>query len=92
MFSLPFIFQSECIDGEMFNYMKAVWRFSRGIPGRDDTCTLDFHVRNLLVSKSFLRVSEFLFKRLWLNLSGASNHQSVTISLTQVYISSADCD
>eukprot|EP00112_Aurelia_sp_Birch-Aquarium-sp1_P017425 Seg404.5 transcript_id=Seg404.5/GoldUCD/mRNA.D3Y31 product="Coenzyme Q-binding protein COQ10 A mitochondrial" protein_id=Seg404.5/GoldUCD/D3Y31 len=40
----PNLVKSECIDGDMFNYMKAVWRFSGGIPGNPESCTLDFHI------------------------------------------------
>jgi len=40
----PNLVKSECIDGEMFNYMKAVWRLSKGVPGNPNSCTLNFHV------------------------------------------------
>eukprot|EP00795_Rhopilema_esculentum_P014453 gene14453-5515_t len=40
----PNLVKSECVDGDMFNYMKAVWRFSKGIPNNPNSCTLNFHI------------------------------------------------
>ncbi|XP_028395830.1 coenzyme Q-binding protein COQ10 homolog B, mitochondrial-like isoform X2 [Dendronephthya gigantea] len=40
----PNLVVSECTQGELFNYMKTVWRFSPGLKGDSQTAMIDLHV------------------------------------------------
>ena len=49
--------QAECTDGEMFNYMKTVWKFSPGYPANPNTCTLDFFVSQTLQLENIVLIA-----------------------------------
>lgn len=40
----PRLVHSECTEGKLFTQLLNVWKFSPGVPGNDQTCTLDFTV------------------------------------------------
>jgi len=40
----PNLVKSECMDGTLFNYLKCVWKFSKGPPDMPNSCTLDFYI------------------------------------------------
>ncbi|XP_046862714.1 coenzyme Q-binding protein COQ10 homolog B, mitochondrial-like [Xenia sp. Carnegie-2017] len=67
----PNLVVSECTQGEMFNYMKTVWRFSPGLKENLETTIVDFHLAFEFRSALHSQLSSMFFDEVAKKMVGA---------------------
>ncbi|CAB3992377.1 Hypothetical predicted protein [Paramuricea clavata] len=75
----PNLVVSECTQGELFNYMKTVWRFSPGLKGNPQTSIVDFHVAFEFRSALHLHLSSVFFEEVAKKMVGAFEKRCETL-------------
>lgn len=60
----PTLVKAQCFDGKLFKHLITEWKFSDGIPGDEESCTLDFFIDFEFRSPFYAKLANAVFDQL----------------------------